>query len=89
MLIAIRVVATGPVKDFTLLGRGIVGGRSQSLEDLLADVTGQLLDEIRAQAVGLGAPVVVGVSVRFDEALGKLWVGTAQGTAVTVESTAS
>ncbi|MDY4921100.1 MAG: heavy metal-binding domain-containing protein [Phascolarctobacterium sp.] len=75
------------IKDFMGGLRDIVGGRSGTYENELADARDKAVDEMISRAKKMGANAVVGVDIDYEvlgEKNGMLMV-SASGTAVVVE----
>ena len=70
-------------KDIAAGVRDIFGGRSKSLETDLEGARRQALDELAAQAQGMGANAVVGIRVDMENVGGSMLLFVGQGTAVT------
>jgi uncharacterized protein YbjQ (UPF0145 family) len=71
-------------KDIFAGVRDLVGGRSKTYEDVLANTRAQALDDLARQAQALGADAVVGVQFDIEciGAKGSMLMVTASGTAV-------
>lgn len=71
-------------KDIATAWRDVVGGRAQSLQNILSDSRKQAMSELEAQAVALGATAVVGLDLDFTEfsSGGGMVIVMATGTAV-------
>lgn len=73
-------------RDFFASVRDVVGGRSASYEEVLANARDQALQEMQARAAALGGNAVVGVDIDY-EVLGKagsMLMVSCSGTAVVV-----
>ncbi|MFM2381625.1 MAG: hypothetical protein RLZZ76_392 [Candidatus Parcubacteria bacterium] len=71
------------VKDFMASIRDIVGGRSKTYEQTIADARETSFREMEAKAVALGANAVIGIDIDY-ETIGNMIMVTVSGTAVVV-----
>ncbi len=75
-------------KDIANSWRDFVGGRSQTVQQTLQDARRLCLDQLKQEAIRLGADGVVSVSLNFNEAStgsGGILFIVATGTAVTLQ----
>lgn len=75
------------IRDFFASIRDIVGGRIGSYEEVLREAKETALNEMKEQALALGANAVIGVDLDYETVggSGSMLMVTATGTAVTVE----
>ena len=76
------------LRDFMTAFRDIVGGRSGSYEEVMADMEKDVLEEITLQAKAMGANAVIGFGLDFDNVGSKnksLLMAYGKGTAVIIE----
>ena len=72
-------------KDIFSAVRDVVGGRAGAVQDTLRDLRNQALEELREEAVRVGADAVVGVDLDYSEFSGggrSMLFIVANGTAV-------
>lgn len=80
------ILGANVFRDFFAGVRNIVGGRTQSYENVLADARAMAFADLETAAKELGANAVVGIDIDYEtlgSANGMLMV-TASGTAVTL-----
>lgn len=81
------ILGANVFRDFFAGVRNIVGGRTQSYENVLADARAMAFTDLEAAAKALGANAVVGIDIDYEtlgQGNGMLMV-TASGTAVTTD----
>lgn len=73
-------------RDWLAAIRDVIGGRSNSYENMLRQAELHALEEMNAMAVGSGANAVIGVNIDHEtiSKRGSMIMVTAYGTAVTV-----
>ncbi len=71
------------VKDFMASIRDIVGGRSKTYEQTIADARTTSFKEMEDKATALGANAVIGIDIDY-ETIGNMIMVTVSGTAVVV-----
>ncbi len=78
------VLGVSVFKDMMADLRGAVGGNSQTMQTAMKDARQQAMEDLKAEAVALGADAVVGVSIEYNDigGSGKMMVVAATGTAV-------
>ena len=81
------IVGANIFRDFFASIRDIVGGRSNSYEEVLRKAKDSALREMEDQAMRLGANVVIGVDLDYETVgqNGSMLMVTASGTAVFVQ----
>lgn len=92
LVTASLVAGTGLFSDFAAGLSDLFGGRSGSYRKQLVALQSEVLDELKQQALGLGANWILGVRLDFDEISGKgmqMFMVSAQGTAVVARGTSS
>lgn len=84
------VAGFGVGRSFFGSWRSFAGGRSESHEELVASIRQQAMDDLIAQANGLGANAIVGFSIDLEMigsgSEGGLLKAHAMGTAVSLEA---
>ena len=83
-----NVRAINIIRDIFTSLRDIIGGRSESYEDVMKDMQDEVLSEAKAEAGRLGANAIVGFHIDYDNIGSKrnsLLMASGQGTAVRVE----
>lgn len=78
----------GPLKDIAVGLRDAFGGRSETMSKLMRDSRATAVDELRREALALGAKAVIAVSfsvTALPAAGGTMTLVTATGTAVVLE----
>ncbi|MDP5103794.1 MAG: heavy metal-binding domain-containing protein [Erythrobacter sp.] len=80
------IVGANIFRDMFANIRDIVGGRSGSYERILADARKQAIEELQAEAAGLGGNAVVGIDLDYEVigANGSMLMVSASGTAVKI-----
>lgn len=75
------------VRDFFASIRDIVGGRTNSYEEVLAKARGEALQEMEQRASALGANAIVGVNMSYEAigSNGTMLMVCCSGTAVCIE----
>lgn len=79
-------------KDILASLRDLVGGRSKVVENELRKAKDFLMDELRAEAVNLGANAIIGIKIDFEDigrASGNAFMLLGTGTAVCLNSSTS
>ena len=81
------IIGANIFRDFFASIRDIVGGRSNSYEEVLRKAKDSALREMEDQAMRLGANVVIGVDLDYETVgqNGSMLMVTASGTAVFVQ----
>ena len=82
-----NVRAVNMLRDLFTAFRDMVGGRSTSYEEVMEEMQGEVLAEIRAAAAAMGANAVIGFALDFDNIGAKnksLLMAFGKGTAVVV-----
>ena len=81
------IIGANLFRDFFASIRDIVGGRSDSYEEVLRQAKDTALREMQDQAALLGANAVVGVDLDYETVgdSGSMLMVTASGTAVRIE----
>ena len=83
-----NVRAVNAIRDFFTSFRDFFGGRSASYQEVMEDMEREVLAEIRADAIRLGANAVIGFSLDFKNIGSKnksLLLAHGKGTAVVIE----
>lgn len=80
------IIGANLFRDFFANIRDIVGGRSGSYERVLREARQQAIDEMKAEAAGLGGNAVIGVDLDYEVIgdTGSMLMVSASGTAVIV-----
>ncbi|HRN95178.1 MAG: YbjQ family protein [Chitinophagales bacterium] len=76
------VIGANIFKDFFAGIRDIVGGRSGSYESVLREAKDTAIEEMKSQAIQLGADAVIGVDLDYETVGQSMLMVTASGTAV-------
>jgi uncharacterized protein YbjQ (UPF0145 family) len=87
-VIARNVRAINIVRDFFTSFRDIIGGRSQSYQEVMEAMQAEVIAEAKQEAKKLGANAIVGFSLDYDNIGSKrksLLMASAKGTAVVIE----
>ena len=81
------IVGANIFRDFFASIRDVIGGRSNSYEEVLRKAKNSALREMEEQAMRLGANAVIGVDLDFETVgqNGSMLMVTASGTAVFVQ----
>ncbi len=69
-------------KDVFASVRNVVGGRSEQLQKTMGQMRKQALEELKEEALKLGADAVVGITIDFDEYAEHMMMLSVSGTAV-------
>jgi uncharacterized protein YbjQ (UPF0145 family) len=80
-----NVRAVNVIRDVFTAFRDFFGGRSESYQDVMADMKREVLAEVRSRAEHLGANAVIGFTLDFDNVGSKnksLLLAHGKGTAV-------
>ena len=83
-----NVRAINIVRDFFTQFRDIVGGRSESYQQVMQQMRTEAVAEIKRRASDMGANAIVGLTIDFDNIGSKsksLLMAFARGTAVVIE----
>lgn len=81
------VFGVNAIKDVLTDIRGIFGGQSKTMQDVLKDARKHVLTQIQLDAAELGADAVVGIDFDFENigSSGKMLMVVATGTAVRLD----
>ena len=81
------IIGANGFRDFLAGIRDFVGGRSGAYEEVLRQAKDTAIREMEEQAARLGANAVIGVDLDYETVggSGSMLMGTATGTAVTIE----
>ena len=81
------IVGANIFRDFFASIRDVIGGRSNSYEEVLRKAKDSALREMEEQAMRMGANAVIGVDLDYETvgSNGSMLMVTASGTAVVVE----
>ena len=80
------IIGANVFRDFFAGIRDIVGGRSNSYEEVLREAKNTALDEMASQAAVMGANAVIGVDLDFESVrVCNMLMVVASGTAVVYE----
>lgn len=81
------IIGANVFRDFFASIRDVVGGRSNSYEEVLREAKATALKEMQDQAAALGANAVIGVDLDYETVggSGSMLMVTASGTAVRIE----
>ncbi len=80
------IIGANVFRDFFAGIRDIVGGRSNSYEEVLREAKNTALDEMASQAAEMGANAVIGVDLDYETVReGNMLMVVASGTAVVYE----
>ena len=81
------IVGANIFRDFFASIRDVIGGRSNSYEEVLRKAKDSALREMEEQAMRLGANAVIGVDLDFETVgqNGSMLMVTASGTAVFIQ----
>ena len=81
------IVGANIFRDFFASIRDVIGGRSNSYEEVLRKAKDSALREMEEQAMRLGANAVIGVDLDFETVgqNGRMLMVTASGTAVFIQ----
>ena len=81
------IVGANIFRDFFASIRDVIGGRSNSYEEVLRKAKDSALREMEEQAMRLGANAVIGVDLDFETVgqTGSMLMVTASGTAVFIQ----
>ena len=81
------IVGANIFRDFFASIRDVIGGRSNSYEEVLRKAKNSALREMEEQAMRLGANAVIGVDLDFETVgqTGSMLMVTASGTAVFIQ----
>jgi uncharacterized protein YbjQ (UPF0145 family) len=88
LVTARNVRAVNVIRDFFTSFRDFFGGRSESYQEVMADMEREVLAEVRSEAARLGANAVIGFTLDFDNIGSKstsLLMAHGQGTAVVLK----
>lgn len=83
-----NVRAVNVIRDIFTAFRDFFGGRSTSYQEVMEDMEREVLQEIRAEAVKMGANAIVGFTLDFDNIGSKnksLLMAHGKGTAVVLK----
>jgi uncharacterized protein YbjQ (UPF0145 family) len=69
-------------KDITAGFRNIVGGRSKSYENEIAQAIGQVMEELGGKGQELGADAIVSIDIDYESVGDRMLMVAASGTAV-------
>lgn len=82
------VMGTNVFRDYFAKVRDVVGGRSGSFQNALADAREDILHEIQVQAQAAGCNAIIGIDIDYGEISGNgktMLLIAVQGTAVYIE----
>ena len=81
------IVGANIFRDFFASIRDVIGGRSNSYEEVLRKAKDSALREMEEQAMRLGANAVIGVDLDYETVgqNGSMLMATASGTAVFIQ----
>ena len=88
LVTARNVRAVNVIRDFFTAFRDFFGGRSESYQEVMAEMEWEVLTEIRSNAARLGANAVIGFTLDFDNIGSKsksLLMAHGKGTAVVLK----
>jgi len=88
LVTARNVRAVNVIRDFFTAFRDFFGGRSESYQEVMADMEREVLTEVRSEAARLGANAVIGFTLDFDNIGSKstsLLMAHGKGTAVVLK----
>lgn len=88
LVAAEAVMGTNMFRDYFAKVRDVVGGRSGSFQNALADAREEILHEIQVQAQEAGCNAVIGIDIDYGEISGSgktMLMVAVQGTAVYIE----
>ncbi len=88
LITAKNVRAINIFRDFFTAIRDVVGGRSESYQDVMSGMENEVISDIRAQAARMGANAVIGFTLDFDNIGSKdksLLMAYGKGTAVVMK----
>lgn len=78
------VIGANIIRDFFAGIRDIVGGRSGSYEQVLREAKDTAINEMKEQAIRMGANGVIGVDLDYETIGQSMLMVTASGTAVKI-----
>jgi uncharacterized protein YbjQ (UPF0145 family) len=88
LVTARNVRAVNVIRDFLTAFRDFFGGRSESYQEVMAEMEQEVLNEIRSETARLGANAIIGFSLDYDNIGSKnksLLMAHGKGTAVVLE----
>jgi len=88
LVTARNVRAVNIIRDFFTTFRDFFGGRSESYQEVMAEMELEVLGEIRSEADRMGANAVIGFALDFENVGSKnksLLLAHGKGTAVVIE----
>jgi uncharacterized protein YbjQ (UPF0145 family) len=88
LVTARNVRAVNVIRDFLTAFRDFFGGRSESYQEVMAEMEQEVLNEIRAETTRLGANAIIGFSLDYDNIGSKnksLLMAHGKGTAVVLK----
>ncbi len=88
LVTARNVRAVNVIRDFFTAFRDFFGGRSESYQEVMADMEREVLTELRSNAARLGANAIIGFTLDFDNVGAKnksLLMAHGKGTAVVLK----
>lgn len=86
MVSATVVRAAGILGQMKIDFRDAFGGRSGEAERIIDEMRLEVLGKLRSNATNAGANAVIGASIKFGEFGNNVFVATAEGTAIVIDS---